>query len=113
MIRSAAECILKVFGRFEKCFRIGGDEFVAIVSVEKEKIGELYQALREEVSRREGLSLSAGYAMAAEHPDCTIEELVNLADKMMYEDKNAHYRTMSRDSQREAAEMLPTKEEGA
>ena len=48
--------------------------------------------------RDKGLSLSVGYAVADEHPGFSIEELVDLADKMMYDNKAAY----DRDKQMEA-----------
>lgn len=53
-----------------------------------------------ECKRKTGLSLSSGYAIAEEHPDLSIEELINIADKMMYADKNAHYQNMGHESHR-------------
>lgn len=103
IIRYASECISEVFGRYGKCFRTGGDEFIVIANIEKEKIAGIHNALQIAEKRKTGLSLSSGYAISEEHPDLSIEELINVADKMMYADKNAHYQNMGRDSHRTAA----------
>ena len=97
VIRHAAECISEVFGQYGKCFRIGGDEFIAILNVDKEKIAEIDSDLDKAEKSKHGLSLSYGYAIAEEHPGLSIEELVNIADKMMYVDKGKHYQTVERD----------------
>ena len=106
LIRNAAECISEVFGRYGKCFRIGGDEFIAIVHIETGKITDICQSLSIAQERRKGLSLASGFAVAENHPDLSIEELINIADKRMYENKENYYRTMQLDGHRaEAAEI--------
>lgn len=102
LIRDAADCISEAFGRYGKCFRTGGDEFIAILNVDKSKIAQVLQSLEaaEKRRRKNGeneLSLSTGYAVANEHPKLTIEELVVVADKMMYVNKEVYYRNMGLD----------------
>ncbi|MGN1094021.1 MAG: diguanylate cyclase domain-containing protein [Candidatus Neoclostridium sp.] len=99
LILDAAECISETFGQYGKCFRIGGDEFIAIVNAEKSKTSELRRTLCEAAEKRDGLSLSSGYAAAVEYPGYSIEELINVADKMMYADKENYYRD-KKDEQR-------------
>lgn len=102
LICDAAECILEAFGRYGKCFRIGGDEFIAIINVEKRKIADICKSLSAVQERRKGLSLASGFAVAEEHPDITIEELVNIADKMMYANKEKYYQNKKSDGNRTA-----------
>ena len=45
----------------------------------------------------EGLSLSIGYAAASEHPASGMEDLISLADYMMYRQKAAYYSRSGRD----------------
>ena len=102
LILGASECISEVFGRYGKCFRVGGDEFVAIVTVEKEKLPEIQRMLKASTEKHSanseaGLSLSLGYAFAGEHPGRSIEELVNISDRMMYINKESYYRRMGLD----------------
>lgn len=92
LICTAAECILEVFGGYGKCFRIGGDEFIAIINIEKRKIADLCKSFSDAQERRKGISLSSGFAAAEDYPELTVEELVNIADKMMYIDKVEHYK---------------------
>ena len=42
-----------------------------------------------------------GYAASDAYPELSIEELVDLADKMMYENKEAHYRGMQPEARRQ------------
>lgn len=39
------------------------------------------------------LDLSCGYAVAAEHPMLSLEQLVSLADHKMYAEKTGYYET--------------------
>ena len=96
LIRGAAECIAKVLGPYGKCFRTGGDEFAAILEMDKKKAGEMLENLHRTSAQWRGkmvshLSLSAGYAIAQEYPEMTVEKIVNLADHMMYINKTDYY----------------------
>lgn len=94
LIHSAAECIQETLGSYGSCFRIGGDEFAAILErAAAQEIEGICRALDEAQKRRQGLSLSVGHASAAAHPQLTVEELMELADRMMYENKEEYYRS--------------------
>ena len=103
LIRNAAACMQEAFGRYGKCFRIGGDEFIAIIHIEKRKIADICASLSAAQERRKGLSLAFGFAAAEEHPDLRIEELINIADKMMYANKEKHYQNRKSDGHRTPA----------
>ena len=100
IICDAAACIAEVFGREGKCYRIGGDEFIALILADRQQIEELCRALSAAVEKRDGLSLSTGFAMAAEHPLLCLEELVNVADRMMYAEKDNFYQNMKMNGHR-------------
>lgn len=103
IICKAAKCLKEVFDQDGNCFRVGGDEFIAIVQIEAEHIAEKCKALSAETGNQEGWSLSFGYALAEEHPGLSIEELVNVADKMMYANKEAYYQSRKLDGHSHAA----------
>lgn len=106
LIRGAAGCIERVLGDGGRCFRTGGDEFVALLHVEDTAQADaLVRLLKLEAGRwrgglANGLSLSAGYALAADHDGCTCEELVRQSDLAMYDDKAAYYRESGRERRR-------------
>ncbi len=97
LIIGASECISKVFNQFGKCYRTGGDEFIVLANLSRNEANEAITRLKKETlewcgKRVKGLHLSAGYALAADHPNLLAEKLVNEADLAMYAEKNAYYR---------------------
>ncbi|MBQ7604264.1 MAG: GGDEF domain-containing protein, partial [Clostridia bacterium] len=96
LICGAAECIKRVFHKKGRCFRTGGDEFIVLANLEKEKAEEALARLRAESTAWVGegideLHLAAGYASAKDHPGTTAEKLVIEADRAMYSEKNEFY----------------------
>lgn len=97
LICAAAECITETIGKKGQTFRIGGDEFVVLTSMKREKIEEKLLELTRTTEKWSGekvdkVSVSVGYAIAEEHKDLSIEELVKEADKGMYKQKEEYYR---------------------
>ena len=96
LIRGAAICIKSIMGKYGKVYRIGGDEYAAILYVTPEE----FSALRANVERSieewhgnkcETLSISIGYVIASEHPEMNIHEISVLTDQKMYEAKALYY----------------------
>ena len=98
LIRVAASCIDSVFGKFGKSYRIGGDEFVVIL----EGKYDLSSLLKEFDSMHKSwvgdfnksLSISYGYVKAADFPEKNIYQLVDAADRLMYENKAEYYKNL-------------------
>lgn len=106
MIQGAAACIAQVLGKYGACFRTGGDEFVAILRMDKRQIAEAQQALSDAAASWNGhtvevLSFSTGYAIAAEYPGLSIEQIVHAADQIMYANKAAYYRQAGKDRRKQ------------
>ena len=89
LIRHAAECIGECFGvpGESNCFRIGGDEFAAIVKRIPRAEIERRIALFSERQKEMGISVAAGLAYAEEIGDSDFRELFLKADRNMYSDK--------------------------
>ncbi len=101
LICGAAECVVSVFDEYGKCFRVGGDEFVAFINIPMEKITDLMTKFDRAVEKWSGnkvksMSISKGYAGIDEFAGHTMEELVKEADKRMYDDKAEYYKTHDR-----------------
>ncbi|MCR5107313.1 MAG: diguanylate cyclase [Lachnospiraceae bacterium] len=96
LIIGSADCIRKSFDNLGRCFRSGGDEFVIIGSINAEtyrkKINEFETSLRTWAGNyiRE-LSISIGEACRSEFPECSLDELLEIADMRMYENKQHYY----------------------
>ncbi len=81
-------------GVFKKknCFRVGGDEFIAIIQdIEKEKFEELVEKLR---NKLRGVSLAIGCVWNSDSSD--IDKIIKKADEAMYKDKTAYYKLHER-----------------
>ena len=106
LIRGAADCLREVFGGHGKVFRIGGDEFAAMLHVTPEKLEALKGELAEKIAawkgeKVESLSVSCGYASSREFPSETVTELGRISDERMYEAKSEYYRRTGIDRRRQ------------
>ena len=105
LIRGAADCLRKCFGRFGKIFRIGGDEFAAMLHISEAQLGTIRDELNRAVDEWEGerikkLSVSCGYASSREFPSVNIAELSRISDERMYAAKAEYYRHSGIDRRR-------------
>ena len=97
LILGAANCLRKCFGPFGKIYRIGGDEFAAMLHVSEAQLDDLRKALEKMVAEWSGeriqhLSVSCGYASAREFPSENFTQLSRISDERMYAAKAEYYR---------------------
>lgn len=94
-IRDCARALLAVIPKQGAVYRVGGDEFAAVVpTCDKEEIQRLLQALADWVARENEtaqvpLAYSVGYAMGDPAQDWTLYSTLDRADAMMYENKRS------------------------
>ena len=94
-IKSGARLIKQVFGPYGKCYRMGGDEFCAVLSRKTElECEKLIQNLKnrakewDQVHKEDFLiQIAAGYAAYNSMVDFDVGDTLRRADKMMYRDK--------------------------
>ena len=90
LLCSAADCITGVFGCDEgnNCFRIGGDEFVAILPKiqSQEELDRMAERFVEDQKKRD-ISIAWGCAFTEDIAKTTIKSLVDTADRNLYECK--------------------------
>ena len=101
MIVGAADCIKRIFDA-KNVFRIGGDEFIAVLpGFSAEEMTETFGRLDEETAREnakigdEGgakISFSKGAATYRKGEDAEFRTVFKRADEAMYRDKDAYYR---------------------
>lgn len=97
MIQGAASCLAKCFSAYGNVYRTGGDEFAALLFVEKEKIDYLFQDFEQTINNWSGqkvnqLTISYGIATKYDHLQSTLREIAQLADEQMYQNKRLYYK---------------------
>lgn len=95
LIVGLSNIILAVFS-LSKCYRIGGDEFVVISPINKEKVKSALKEMAFLARTHKGkyvdeISYSWGYVVVNEHPELSIIQAVELADGYMYQNKKEHH----------------------
>ena len=97
LIQGAAQCLKACFGEYGRVYRIGGDEFAAMLNLTPDQLRDAVARFEAMVDgwrgeKVERLSVSCGYALGREHPSENITELGRISDEMMYAAKAEHYR---------------------
>jgi diguanylate cyclase (GGDEF)-like protein/PAS domain S-box-containing protein len=94
LLRDAAGIFRETFRDSDIIARIGGDEFVALmIATDGTDLERILPRLRQKIARRRArsrrgrLALSIGLAEYNPESPCSLEELINRADGMMYEEK--------------------------
>lgn len=99
LIKAAALCMKSCFADYGELFRVGGDEFVAMIEADDRQLETIKLELEKMMKDYEihpivkGLSISCGYVQYKEFPDKQLAELAKIADMRMYEAKQAYYKT--------------------
>lgn len=102
LICAAADCMKNSFSEYGKVYRIGGDEFVVIIT---KNIGQFEEALglfERSVEEWHGkfvdsMTVSYGYVFSSEKKWNSVYDIAKAADKRMYESKANFYREKERD----------------
>lgn len=103
-INAIASTVQTVSRNTEICVRAGGDEFYIIgignysIADAYARIQKFYQAL-DEINQTSGkpyeISASIGFACEPVHSGLTLDEIINLADSRMYQNKTARKKNRS------------------
>ena len=105
LINGAASCLTSVLSDYGKIYRIGGDEFAAILNIPKDKLKDVQMKLDKAFNEWSGeevkeLSVSCGYAVYREHPSESLSGLSKIADELMYNAKEQYYVSSGKDRRR-------------
>ncbi|MSS58546.1 GGDEF domain-containing protein [Erysipelotrichaceae bacterium Oil+RF-744-GAM-WT-6] len=105
LIIAAAQCMQKCMGPYGDLYRIGGDEFAALLRADAELEKQIREEFHQEVSSWQGklsdrLSVSCGCASRAVYVGASIQDLERYAEEEMYEAKKRYYRENSREDRR-------------
>ena len=113
LIIGACQCMKQSLGPYGKLYRIGGDEFVAILLCDNTKMKEVLADFDATVAGWEGklvdsVSISYGCINKDEEPGYSVRQLGAVAEQRMYDAKEAHYRKtgVDRRGQKDAHKAL-------
>jgi len=113
MLIGVAQCMKKSMGAHGHLYRIGGDEFVAILFCDKQEIQSVLATFDYMLDNWTGklvnsLSVSYGWISKDEMPEASTRQLGAIAEKRMYDAKMEYYQTkgIDRRGQREAHRVL-------
>lgn len=113
LLNGACYCMKKCLGSYGKIYRTGGDEFVAILFCDGQKLQEILSDFDETIAGWSGdlvdsLAISYGWIDKNENPTASVHQLGVIADQRMYEAKSAYYRKsgVDRRGQKDAHKAL-------
>lgn len=97
LLRGAVACMRQCFGSYGKLYRVGGDEFAAIIFASEIQLQTIKKDFDNTIAEWkndsiQNLSISSGYVTRQEAGDMKIQDIVKLADQRMYAAKSAYYR---------------------
>lgn len=97
LIVGACSCMKRCFGSYGKLYRIGGDEFVALIYIDEASLKNVVKEFQEVTENWQGvlidsLTISCGYVTQDEAGDMSVSQMAVLADRRMYENKTSYYR---------------------
>lgn len=97
LIVKTADCIKEMYEKHGRSFRIGGDEFVIVLQEPLDDVIELIRQIKKRVGMckleySDKLSVSIGVARGEDNQDIDVDQLLVLADKAMYKDKEEYYK---------------------
>ncbi len=102
LIKATADCIKEAFSNKGNFYRVGGDEFYAIVFLSKKEVKKALDAFDLITSNRKGnyyenLSVSYGAVFYEDHKGIPLYELIKISDSIMYNMKENYYKTIGHD----------------
>ena len=96
MICAAAACMMASFGEFGKVYRIGGDEFVVIVTQKPDELDTMTKHFDSSVAEWRGkivnsMTISYGCVRSLEEDWEFVHDIAKEADRRMYASKARYY----------------------
>ena len=106
LIRAAADCMKNSFSKHGKIYRMGGDEFVVIITKDIPQFENLLRAFEQRVESWHGefvesMAVSYGYVFSSERKWNSIFDISKASDERMYESKKQYYTRSGMDRSRQ------------
>lgn len=100
LLLGAASCMKSCVGAYGDLYRVGGDEFMAIIMANDDKLKEILADFEETVSlwsneHIDHLSVSVGAVASRDFSSASFDELEEIADNRMYKSKALFYKRQS------------------
>lgn len=97
LIIKTAECIKELYENHGHVFRIGGDEFAIIITEPLDDVEDFVKHIKTRIDKSklefsDTLSVAVGVARGEDYQNKNVDELLEIADKSMYRDKEEYYR---------------------
>lgn len=105
LICAAADCMKSCFQNYGNVYRIGGDEFVIIITEKTDVLPNLIANFEQKSAKWRGelvdsMSVSYGYVFSSEKEWNGIYDIAKAADARMYKSKSCYYRKSGIDRRR-------------
>ena len=96
LICAAADCMRENFGKYGNVYRIGGDEFVVIITGNTKEFQSIIESFDRRVAQWHGklvdsMTISWGYVFSSEKEWDNIYDIAKEADERMYKNKERYY----------------------
>lgn len=96
LIRAAADCMKSSFSEHGKVYRVGGDEFVVIITKDIPQFENMLRRFEQRVASWHGefvesMAVSYGYVFSSERKWNSIFDISKASDERMYESKKQYY----------------------
>ena len=106
LICSASSCMKFAFASYGKIYRIGGDEFVVLLTQSISDLQHILKVFDSTISNWHGkysnsISVSYGVVKSSEQEFDSVQEISKLADERMYQNKMDYYTTSGNDRRRQ------------
>lgn len=105
LICAAADCMKHNFQDYGSVYRIGGDEFVVLITKQTECFEKMLKTFDDSIANWHGklvdsLTVSYGYVFSSEKSWDSVYEIPKVADQKMYQSKERFYRESGLDRRR-------------
>ena len=105
LIRAAADCMKSSFSEHGKVYRVGGDEFVVIITKDIPRFENMLRTFEQRVASWHGefvesMAVSYGYVFSTERMWNSILDISKASDERMYESKEQYYTRCGMDRRR-------------